>query len=366
MLMNPSMLTFRMSVLLPVICVGICTSHTVTSAVAQEKNATQVEIVVGGRLPEESGDWDANDSPLLRPFGIAFDSQNNMYIVELEGGRVHKRTPEGTLTHVSGDGSKSYMGDGGNFASATFNGMHNCAITKDDQLYIADSWNHCIRKVDLKTGIITTVAGTGEKGFAGDGGSARHALFDHVMCITLTPDDRTLHIADLGNRRIRAFNPGSGSIDTVAGTGQKGIPENGVSAKASPLMDPRAVAADHLGNIYILERGGHSLRVVRPDGTIATVAGTGKSGFNDGPGSLAQFASPKHICVDDLGNVYVADDANKAIRRYSATTGEVSTVLGRGFGDPTIQLLQPHGVCWHAGTLYVLDTSHNRILKLQP
>ena len=323
-----------------------------------------VEIVVGGSLAEEGGKWDPKSSPFTSPFGVDFDPDGNMYIVELEGGRVHKRTSDGKLTHISGDGSKSYRGDGGPLGEATFNGMHNCAVTPNGDLYIADSWNHCIRKVDHQTGTITTIAGTGEPGFSGDGGPATKAKFNFVMCISLNHAGDKLYVADLKNRRIRVVDLSSGAVNTVAGNGKQAVPKDGSVATDSPLVDPRAVAADSHGRIYVLERGGNALRVVEADGTIHTVAGSGKRGHDDGPALQATFGSPKHICVDDDDNVYIADDQNKAIRKYDPLAKTVTTVLGVGRGDPGIRLLRPHGVTWERGSLYVADTGHNRILKI--
>ncbi len=325
-----------------------------------------VEVVVGGVLKEDGGDWDPASSPLLRPFGIDFNQEGQMFIVELEGGRVHRLDPSGTLSHVSGDGSKSYQGDGGPFAAATYNGMHNCAVAPNGDLYIADSWNHCVRLVDAKTGIVTTMAGTGQPGFSGDGETATDATFNFIMCVTLNHSSEVLHVADLNNRRIRAINLATGIVTTIAGNGAKGIPADGAKAIEAPLVDPRAVAADSAGNVYILERGGNAIRVVKPDGTIHTVAGSGKQGFRDGPALESEFGSPKHLCVDDQDNVYIADDANRAIRKFDPRSGTVTTILGRGFGEEKLQLLNPHGVCWEKDALYILDTSHNRILRLKP
>ena len=127
------------------------------------------------------------------------------------------------------------------------------------------------------------------------------------------------------------------------------------------IFYPRAVAPDSKGNVYVLERGGHALRVVRPNGKIYTVAGTGKRGKQDGPGKQATLGAPKHICVDDADNVYIADEANDLIRKYDPKTGEVSTVLGHG----KVKLDYPHGVTWEKGKLYVVDTGHNRILRIE-
>ncbi len=329
-------------------------------------SAGEVEFTVGDLIVAEGGTWDAKSSPLTSPFGVDFNSSGDMWIVELEGGRVHRLDSAGELHHAGGDGSKSYQGDGGKLADATFNGMHNCAVTPNGDLYIADSWNHCVRKVDAVSGAVSTIAGTGKKGFSGDGAPATMATFDFVMCITLNPATDVLHIADLNNHRIRAVDLKSGLVTTVAGNGKKGVPKDGDLAAESPLVDPRAVVQDGMGNVWILERGGHALRVVVPDGTIKTLAGTGMRGFVDAPGLTAQFGSPKHLCIDNADNIYIADDENGAIRRVDAKTHDVTTVLGKGQGDARIRLSHPHGVTWENGWLYIVDMGNNRILRMKP
>ena len=326
--------------------------------------APEVTVVVGSLSPDEGGNANAAKSPLDAPFGVDFDRAGNMVIVELAGSRVHRLAKDGGLATIAGDGSMAYGGDGGPAAKATFNGMHNVAITPSGDILIADSWNHCVRKIDAKSGLITTIAGTGAPGFGGDGGPATKAGFDYVMCITLSPDAGRLHIADLKNRRIRVIDMKTGIVDTVAGNGEQGVPADGAVARTSPLVDPRAVAADADGTVYVLERGGHALRAVTPDGTIRTVAGTGQRGFRDGPALEAQLNSPKHICLDAAGNVYIADDANEAIRKYDPRSKTLTTVVGRGVGKPAVQLSKPHGVCIENGTLYVVDMGNNRILRV--
>lgn len=341
----------------------VCAGNPAGSAGAESAG---IEFLIGDYRTDEGGSWNPESSPLKRPFGVDFDSSGTMFIVELEGGRVFKQSPSGELKQISGDGSSAYTGDGGPASSATFNGMHNCAVTPNGDLYISDSWNHCIRKIDGRTGVISTIAGTGRKGFSGDGGPATQAEFDYLMCITLNPDNDAIHVTDLTNRRIRTVNLRTGLVQTIAGNGKKGVPNDKAKAIESPLIDPRAAAADSKGNVYILERGGHALRVVRPDGTIHTVAGTGEKGFRDGQGAHAQLNSPKHLCVDSHDNVYIADDENAAIRLYEPTSGQVKTILGRGHGDARIQLSHPHGVCWENNSLIVVDTRHNRIMRIRP
>jgi sugar lactone lactonase YvrE len=324
----------------------------------------EVTVVVGQLLPSEGGPAAAT-SPLHRPFGVDFDRDGNMMIAELEGGRVHRLTAAGSLATIAGDGSQGYTGDTGPAARATFDGMHNVAVTVAGDIYIADSWNHCVRKIEKASGTITTIAGTGQAGFAGDGGLATAAMFNFVMCITLNAAEDTLYVADLKNLRIRAVNLLSGTVETIAGNGKRGVPQDGAPALHAPLVDPRAVTVDSRGQVYILERGGHALRVVLPDGTIQTVAGTGEKGYRDGPPLQARFGAPKHICVDAEDNVYIADDVNRAIRKYDPVAHTVSTVLGRGRGNPAVELSHPHGVCFEQGKLVVVDTGNNRILRLE-
>lgn len=320
----------------------------------------KVSLIYGSWNPGEGGPLTTQPNPLKQPFGVDFDAKGNMWIVELGGGRVHKLTPRNIFTTLGGDGSKSYKGDGGPAKDATFNGMHNVAVMPKGDVYISDTWNFCVRKIDTKDRI-STVIGTGKKGFSGDGGPNGKATFTNVMCITMNAAHDKIYIADIGNRRIRVADLKTGKVSTLAGNGKRGVPKDGAKATAAPLFDPRAVAPDSKGNVYILERSGHALRVVRPNGKIYTVAGTGTRGKKDGPGKLATLGAPKHICVDDADNVYIADEANDLIRKYNPKTGEVSTVLGHG----KVKLDYPHGVTWEKGKLYVVDTGHNRILRIE-
>lgn len=356
-------------VLLLVAAGGFCSGpnrFSFSSLMADEaKSPVKVEFLVGNYLLSEGGSWKAGDSPLKGPFGIDFDSSGAMYIIELSSGSLHKRSAQGELKTLRGPHKKSYSGDGGVVSGAGFNGPHNCVVTADDSLLISDSWNHCVRRVDLETLRIGTLAGTGASGFSGDSGPAGAARFNYIMCIELSVDGKTLHMADLKNRRIRNVDLETGRVRTVAGNGRKGVPKDGALAVNNPLVDPRAVSSDAQGRLYILERGGNALRAVGANGEIHTVAGTGRKGFRDGEALKALFGSPKHICCDPGGNVYIADDANKAIRRFNPKTRRVSTILGRGFGDPKITLSRPHGVRWYKDHLYVVDTGHNRILRIK-
>jgi len=147
-------------------------------------------------------------------------------------------------------------------------------------------------------------------GSAETAGRRPRGEFNYIMCITLNPKGDKLHIADLKNRRIREMDLNSGIVKTIAGNGKRGIPKDGTKATEAPLVDPRAVCSNEAGNVYLLERGGNALRVIRPDGKIYTVAGNRQKGSADGIRSAARFSGPKHICTDPAGNVFVADDVN--------------------------------------------------------
>ncbi len=335
-----------------------------TAIEAQAQSVTRVQVVLGDLAQAEGGTAaELAPGPLKNPFGVDFGPQGELWIVELAGGRVHRQTREGALSLISGAlDVADYAGDGGPAAGGRFNGMHNVAVSRQGTVYIADTWNHCVRQ--LADGQITTIAGTGRAGDRGDDGPARAAEFNYVMCVTLDHDERQLYIADLNNRRIRVLDLAAGTVKLVAGNGQRGVPSDGGAASTSPLVDPRAVASDSQGNVYVLERSGHALRVVTPDGAIRTVAGTGKPGRNDGPALAAQLNSPKHLCVDDADRVYIADEGNHLIRRFDPQQQTLTTILGDGHSQPPVRLKQPHGVCIEQGKLYVVDSGNHRVLQV--
>lgn len=300
------------------------------------------------------------EAGLKGPFGAELDRAGNLYLVEMTAHRFRKLDPQGVVTTLQ----------------TNLNGPHNLALAPDGAIYIADTWNNRVQKFDIQTGAFTTVVGTGEKGFSGDGGPATKAKFGGIYCASLDPKAENLYLADLDNRRIRAVNLKSGLVKTVAGNGQKGLPPDGAVAGEAPLVDPRAVIADNGGNVFILERSGNALRVVDPSGKIRTLAGTGQKGFSGdgGDAKLATFNGPKHLCFDLEGNILIADTENHVIRKYIGKDGTIVRVAGSGKkgkaglnGSPLeTELSQPHGVYVHRdGTLYIADSSNDRIVKLE-
>jgi DNA-binding beta-propeller fold protein YncE len=326
---------------------------------ATAARADEVTVVTGDNTPAPATGEPKGDG-LNIPFGVDFDPQGDLLIAEYIGGRVFRLHESGKLERLAGTGGKGYRGDGGPAHEATFDAIHNLAVTPDGDIFLSDHANHVVRRIDAESGNISTFAGTGKPGFSGDGGPADQARFNVVMCVTLSPDGSQMLIADLGSRRIRSIDMASGSVTTLAGNGKKGVPRDGQPALESPLVDPRAAAMDKAGNLYIVERNGHALRVVRPSGLIETVAGTGARGDKDGPALQAQLSGPKHLAIDEAGKVYIADDLNHTIRQYDPSKNTLVTVLGKG----EFKLKRPHGVTIREKALYVVDSYHHRVLKM--
>jgi DNA-binding beta-propeller fold protein YncE len=335
--------------------------------------ADKLVIVAGGG--KATAGVPATEAQLNTPFGVDFDRAGNMYIVELNGQRVLRVDAKGIFTIVAGTGKKGASGEGGPAMQAEFNGMHSLAVAPDGNVYLADTWNNRVRKLDVKAGTITTIAGTGEKGFSGDGGPALKAKFGGIYCVALDPRGQRLYLADLDNRRVRVLDLQSGIVTTVAGNGKKGVPTDGADARQEPLVDPRAVAVDRKGNVYILERSGHALRVVDRAGKIRTVAGTGVAGNGgDGPALKVAMRGPKHLYIDLNDNVIIADSANHVIREYRVADGRMVRLAGTGrkgsagAGGPPleVEMNEPHGVYVHpSGVLYIVDSNNHRVFKLQ-
>jgi len=344
--------------------------------------ALMVPTLYAERVTLVAGGGDQVTGPAARcrlhaPFAVDFDRAGNMYIAEMAGGeRVLKVDRQGVLTVIAGTGVKGDSGDGGPAVQAQFNAMHSLAIGPTDDLFLADTWNNRVRRLDAKTQIVSAFAGTGRKGFSGDGGPAAAAQFGNVYCAAFDAKRENLYLADLDNRRIRAIRLKTGIITTVAGNGEKGVPKDGVEATQAPLVDPRAVVVDSQGNIYILERTGHALRRVDTNGKIRTVAGTGAKGFSGDGGEARQatLSGPKHLCTDASDDVIIADTDNHAIRKYLVKENRIILVAGTGksgsggVGGPpgALELNQPHGVCVdNSGTLYIVDSLNNRVLKIE-
>ena len=329
--------------------------------------ADQIVLVAGGGT-QDAMDIAATDAVLKEPFGTAFDSGGHMWIIEMvSGNRLLQVDGGGTIQHVAGQLKPGDSGDGGQAIRAQFNGPHNLAILPDDKILIADTWNGRVRVVDVKARIVSTL-----EGWRAPAGKEKS---NGPYCITPNFEGTKLYIADL--HQVHELDLATHQSCVIAGNGKRGKPEDGAVAVDAPLSDPRAVAPDRQGNIYILERGGNALRVVDKSGHIRTVVNaSGKPGGSGdgGPALEATMNGPKHLCVDKDDSVIIADAEAHLVRRYVPATGRIERIAGTGKqgsagldGDPAqCQLSRPHGVAIKpdSGELYITDSYNNRVLKI--
>lgn len=341
-------------------------------AILSNVGAATLSIFAGGGT-KASGP--ANECRLADPFAVGFDARGNTFVCEMTNHRLLKIDAGGALATIGGGPGKGDAGDGGPISKAQFNAPHNLAVNMNGDIYVADTWNWKIRRVDGKTGNITTFAGTGTRGYSGDGGPADKAEFSGIYSIAFDAAHENLYLVDLENRRVRAIDLKAKRVRLIAGNGQKGVPADGSEALTSPLFDPRAVAVAKGGEIYILERSGNALRAIDTKGKIRTVVGTGKPGGVTATTNPleATLKGPKHLCVDNEDNVLIADSDNHVIRKYLPRENKLVLVAGAGKAgkalttDPlTTELNQPHGVSVDAkGRIYICDSMNGRVLRIQ-
>ena len=380
-----------------------------------------ISTVAGNGTWTTGGDnGPATAAGLRTPYGVAMDAAGNLYIAETQGGRIRKVDTSGTITTVAGNGWLGYQGDG---VAATLTGLafpSAVAVDRAGNLFIADTDNNRIRKVDA-SGKISTVAGAGGSGYSGDGAAATGAMLYMPGGVAVDAAGN-LYIADSGNHRVRKVDA-AGTIATVAGTGTPGNSgDGGPAARAqlytpsgvavdrsgglyitdtinnqlrkvsaagiigtlvggatgdggpgvfAPLNGPSRTARDGAGNLYVSDGGNHRVRKIAPGGVVTTVAGTGESGYSGDNGAAigAQLSLPMAVAVDAGGNLYIADTNNHRIRKVSAG-GLIATVAGNGIagssgdGGPATaaSLRSPYGLALDAaGNLYIADTYNSRI-----
>ena len=309
------------------------------------------------------------------------------------------------MTNVAGTGTQGHAGDGGPATAALLNNPFDIAVTTNGNIIFSDTFNHCIRRVNAKTGIIGNVAGTGERGFAGDGGPATQALLNEPYGVVvdrngqiffadrlngrvrridaagrittlasdglvepnglaLNADQTQLYIADVADHRVRVVDLATGAMSTFAGSGDAQHDGDGGPAVKAGIFGARAVAFAPDGSLYVMERQGSCIRRIR-GGAIETVAGTpcvrGYTG-DGGDARRAVFAAPKEMTVDTDGNIYVVDTENHAIRRIDARTWIVETIAGPETGAG---LARPHGAAVGPdGAIYIGDSETHRVRKL--
>jgi sugar lactone lactonase YvrE len=333
-----------------------------------------ITTVAGNGSSSYSGDGGpATNAGLLVVWGLTLDAAGNLYIADTAHLRMRKVDTNGIITTVAGNGSSGYSGDGGAATNAGVDGPYGVAVDGVGNLYIADTGDNRIRKVDTN-GVITTVAGNGSGTYAGDGGAATNASLNSPYGVALDSLGN-LYIADTYNSRVRMVGT-NGIITTVAGKSGYGYSGDGGAATNASLNSPYGVALDSLGNLYIADNGNNRIRIVRTNGIIATVAGKGGGDYSGdgGAATKASLNAPGGVAVDALGNLFIADSSNNRIRRVDAN-GIITTVAGNGSrtyaGDggasTNASLNYPEGVALDSFyNLYIADTFNDRIRKVPP
>jgi DNA-binding beta-propeller fold protein YncE len=336
-----------------------------------------IHTIAGTGVSGFSGDGGPGENgQIANPFGLAIGPDQALYFCEVDNHRVRRLDARAhTLSTVAGTGRQGYSGDGGPAAAADLNEPYEIRFDTGGNLYIVEMQNHVVRRVDSRSGIISTVAGTGEPGFSGDGGPATAAQLHQPHSIELDGQG-ALYIADIANHRLRRVDLDRGTIDTVAGNGTQEPTVDGASLAGVSLNGPRTLAFRPPGNLYLALREGNAVyRIDLSQQTIHHVAGTGAFGYtgDGGPALTAELSGPKGIAFSPTGELYLADTESHTIRRVDPD-GTITTVVGDGAqhdgpdGDPlSCGLARPHGVLVDDdGVVYVGDSENHRVRRLDP
>ncbi len=337
--------------------------------------AAEVITLAGTGEDEYSGDGGRpTQAGVGGPFGVVIGPDRALYICEISNHVIRKIDPKsGWIATVAGTGKKGYSGDGGAATNAKLNEPYEVRFTRNGDMYFVEMMNAIVRKVDAKTGVISTVAGTGEHGFSGDSGPATQAKLKRPHSIAFDADEN-LYICDIGNHRIRRVDLSTGLIETFAGTGEKLKTPDGAAVSGVPLNGPRALDFDGKHSLILALREGNALyRIDLEQGTIHHLAGTGQKGYSQSaPAKQAKLSGPKGVAIAANGDIFFADTESHTIRVYRTKTKNVETVVGNGEqgdgpdGDPLSTLLnRPHGICVDTtGNVYIGDSSNHKVRVL--
>ncbi len=301
-------------------------------------------------------------------YGVEFQPANRIF--KLHGGKIEfvsgvkwDSAPKGMIPPAPAQRL--------DLAPAVYDGMHDVSIGPDGSIYASDSFQHRIVRLDPKTHVATLFAGTGKSGFSGDGGPADQAKMNIPMCGVIDPAGKFMTIADIVNNRVRRIDLATKVITTVAGNGKKGLPKDGQDALEAPMGDVRACCVAKDGTIYALLRGGHALAAIKDGKVTVVVNKAGKKGpATDGPAAEATMNGPKYVTMDAKGNVLILDTENHCLRVYDPVKQTIRTLVGDGKKGAAVgadwagtQLNRPHGArIGPDGRLYVTDTENDRIL----
>ncbi len=339
----------------------------------------QVRTVAGtgvaGYEPEGPSGLEALRTPINNPYGIVNGPDGALYFCEVDTGRTRRLdVATGRLTTIAGNGTKAYAGNGRPALQASFSAPHEIRFDSDGHLFVVERDAHVVRRIDAHTRLVSTVAGTGVRGFSGDGGPATAGQLNQPHSIAFDASRRLL-VCDIGNGRVRVVDMRTGLITTFAGTGERTATPDEAPIAGTPLRGPRSLDTDDQGNVYLVLREGNAVfRLDARAGRLRRIAGTGDTGYSGdgGPAVSATFNGPKGIAWSPADrSLHVVDTENHAIRRIDMNTGIVTTVIGTGErgdgpdGNPLrCAMARPHGVVVYRGVLYVTDSENHRIRAL--
>ncbi len=339
--------------------------------------AAEVKTLAGTGVSGATGDGGpATAAQIGNPYGLTIGPDGALYVCEIDTHRIRRidRTT-GTISTVAGTGEMGYSGDSGPATAAKLNEPYEIRFDRAGDMIFVEMKNAIVRKVYMKSGVITTIAGTGEEGFSGDGGPATKAKLFRPHSIAFDRDGH-LYIADIGNHRIRRVDMGTGEISTFAGTGEQLPTPDGAKVAGTPLNGPRTMTFSKDGDMILALREGNAVyRLDWKQQVWRHIAGTGEKGY-DGDGGQARQAKlsgPKGVEVGPDGGVYIADTESHTIRRIDLKSGKIMTVAGTGErhdgpdGDPLkCGLARPHGVYVDGkGTIYIGDSENHRVRMLE-
>ena len=301
---------------------------------AEPDTPYRIETLAGNGKPGDipDGGGKATEIPVDLPFGVENGPDGALYITTVGSHRVLRLNRKGgTIRSVAGTGRKGYAGDGGPATQAMLNEPYEVRFDSRGNMLILEMQNHVIRRVDAQSGTIATLAGDGVAGDRGDGGPARQARLRQPHSFCLDGKDN-IYVADLANHRVRRIDATTGRIETVAGNGKKALPHDGGSARDEPFLTPQGLVVRG-ENLWIASVSGQSLwRLHLKRGTIHRVAGTGKKGLTgDGGDPLkATFDGPRGMMMSSSGVLYLAEGENNVIRALDTVRGSIRTLAGVG------------------------------------
>jgi hypothetical protein len=322
----------------------------------------------------------ADSAPINNPYGLVIGPDGALYWADFGSNRVLRLDERvRRITVIAGNGTKGHSGDGGSATAAQLNAPHEVRFDSKGNIVVAERDSHVVRYVDVRTKVITTIAGTGSAGYSGDGGPANAAQLNQPHSIVLDPADN-VYICDINNHRVRRIEARTGVISTFAGTGENAATPDEGGMLTSPLAAPRSIEIAPDGTMYLILRAGNKVLALNPSqGRLRRLAGTGELGYegDGGPALAAKFGAPGSPLNGPKGiarggnMLYISDTENHVIRAVDLQAGTVSTVVGTGQrgdgpdGDPrACKLARPHGIFIQGGRLYIGDSENHRIRVL--